>query len=311
MDHRQAQAETPPLLVAVVCTYNRPDELEAMLVAIGRQTRQPDHIVIVDTSDGGSVEGRSCPAVQVPCDVIRTYNVGPSGGFRRGMERVLEMFDRPTWILLLDDDDPPVTDDALELVLAFGEEHRLADRTVAGVGLRGARFDRRRARTVTPAGHGALEVDHLHGGYLATYWSEAVRDIGHFDDRLFWGFEELEYGLRLSEAGYRLLMDGDHLERVRASYPKLSGKRGPSMALGQPGWASYYKLRNLLVILGRRRLWLSCTHVVVVRAVLKPVVALPRHPRRACAALSWNARAIRDAVSGRMGRTVNPQSASR
>ena len=278
-----------------------------MLHSVEQQTVAPSWVIVVDTSMGASSDELPQKALRnSTLEIIRTGNIGPAGAFALGMQHVFEHHPETEWIVLLDDDDPPVTTDALERLLAFADERLLAVSNLAGVGLRGARFSGRRARATVPSGVGAVDVDHLHGGYLPMYRRSFVESVGVFDSDLFWGFEELEFGLRLTDANGVLLMDATHLSEVEHLYSKLQTPRGPRIGLDEPGWGRYYKLRNLLVVLRRRREVLGTMEVVAVRALGKPLIGLLTSPRRSALTLRLNLRAIGDAWTSRLGRTIDP-----
>lgn len=56
-------------LSLIICTYNRPRQVELLLNALGEQTRSPDEIVVVDASSGPETER-----------VVRALNAAPRGG---------------------------------------------------------------------------------------------------------------------------------------------------------------------------------------------------------------------------------------
>ncbi len=77
----------------------------------------------------------------------------------------------------------------------------------AAVGISGGWFDWRRGRMRrVPDAQltGPVPVDHVAGNQLPFFLVGAVRDVGVFCDDLFFGFSELEFGLRLWRAGYTL-----------------------------------------------------------------------------------------------------------
>src|SRR4029453_7830814 len=93
------------------------------------------------------------------------------------------------------------------------------------VGLVGSRFDRRRARLQrlpdSELGHGPLDVDYIGGGHLPLYRVAAVRAVGVVDPSYFFGFEDLEYGLRLRSRGWRVVADGDQWLELRRAQGRL------------------------------------------------------------------------------------------
>src|SRR5690606_25714143 len=152
------------------------------------------------------------------------------------------------WIVLLDDDDPPEAPTLLADLLRLGERLRAGGEPVRGVGLCAARFDTARARSVPVDDAelaGPVAADWIGGNNFPLYAVAAVRAVGVFDDRLFFGFDDLEYGLRLVGAGYRIYAHGDLWHRARVDAGRIGIDRSPSRALDAPTWRRYYSLRNL------------------------------------------------------------------
>jgi Glycosyl transferase family 2 len=157
--------------------------------------------------------------------VASPENLGPAGGLAVGMERVLDRTRPKDWIVLLDDGDPPQWTTMLGELLAFGQAMRAADRHTAGVGLIGARFDWASGRLVRPADgelDGPVAIDYIGGGQFPLYLAEAVRRVGPFSAPLFFGCDDLEYGLRLRRAGYSLYAPGG---AVAAAAPQVGPHR--------------------------------------------------------------------------------------
>ena len=280
-----------------------------MLDAIASQTRPPDVVLVVDNDP-------HCSAQDVAADgtgglhirYLRAgANIGPAGGVALAMREALEVAGDDGWLLLLDDDNPPRSDDDIASLLAFAERHD--EPALAGVGVTGAHFNRRRGRSIRLGDDdlaGAIDVDVIAGGQLPLYRLASVRIVGTPRPELFWGFEELEYGLRMRAAGRRLLVDGPALRERRRRSGRLGLSKRPSLRIDTYSWRDFYTLRNLLVIMlehGRRR---DAARVALVRGLVKPVVNLPRS-LVAWDALRWNTLAIRDAFTGRLGRTLEPE----
>jgi hypothetical protein len=128
-----------------------------------------------------------------------------------------------------------------------------------------------------------------------------------FRPELFFGFEELEYGLRLRAAGWSLYVDGDRWRAGRIMLGRLDVGGGPSVGLARTTWRDYYRLRNLIAILlgaGRRR---AALRVSLLVGLGKPLANAPRQPGRALARLRLYWRACRDGWTGTLGRTIEPE----
>lgn len=290
-------------LFGVMCTYQRPDSVQVALEAIGRQSLSPDLLVVVDNDDDPAVR----ELVEGQTSVRATYvgvrpNGGPAGAFNIGLFALPEPHDDDL-VVLFDDDDPPMADDSIRRLVDRLDELAATADDISGVGLHGGLFDINHGRVRPPVGDsGIVSVDHLHGYALPVYRRKALQQVGGFDTEVFWGFEELELGCRLTSAGHGLVVDMDHWNEVAERYPKAGDRRGIQFAVGPPSSGRYYSMRNLLRVLGRQRAWRAIAEVVMVRAIGKPLAGMVIHPRMAMSSLAVNVLAISDAVRGRMGR---------
>ena len=152
---------------------------------------------------------------------------------------------------------------------------------------------------------GAVDVDCIAGNQFPVYSVAAVRAVGPFRSDLFFGFEELEFGLRLHDAGYALYCHGTTWYDRRAAYGRLGAQLAPSRSLSELTWRRYYALRNLICILRDCGSTRAALRVTLVTGVVKPL-ANPRDLRHALRHLHQNLRACRDAWTRRMGRTMEP-----
>lgn len=110
---------------AVVVTHRRADELAKSLDALVVQTRQPDHLIVVD--NGNEARVRELVAAQ---PLSTTYlpsrrNLGGAGGFAFGILQALSLgFD---WVWLADDDGRPADSRVLATLLTCASKHGLAE----------------------------------------------------------------------------------------------------------------------------------------------------------------------------------------
>jgi hypothetical protein len=225
------------------------------------------------------------------------------------MGRLLPEAADDDWIVLFDDGEPPGTEELAEME-EFAGRMRAADPRLGAVGGVGATFDWARGRVVRVPDHrldGPVPVDYIGSGQLPLYRVRAVREVGVFKPELFFGFEELEYGLRLRAAGWSLYVDGDRWRAGRQLLGRLEVAGRPAVGFAATTWRDYYRLRNLIAILlgaGRRG---AAVRVSLLVGLLKPLANAPRQPGRSLARLRLNWRACRDGWAGRLGRTVEPE----
>jgi glycosyltransferase involved in cell wall biosynthesis len=300
-------------LLGVLVTYRRPDDLSLMLKRLSEQDVPLARLVVVDndpTAEGADIV-RRCGDPRATIEYLPVpENIGPAGGIALGMERLLSQADADDWVVLLDDDDPPQSPSALRELLAFGQDMRRADSRTGGVGLAGARMDFRRGRLVRPADEeltGPVAIDYIGGNQLPLYLVAAAQQVGTFAAPLFFGFDDLEYGLRLRAAGYRLYASGPPWLRQRERLGRAGLVVRPSVRLDDPTWRRYYSLRNTIHILRRFGNGRTAVRVTVVQGLMKPVANLVRSPGSAWRHLKLNIAACRDGWSGRLGRTLDPQ----
>lgn len=297
-----------PRLLGVLVTHRRPRELESILTTVVAQDRPFDRLVVVDNEPTGTTRGIVASTAPGAEYVPAPENLGPAGGIALGMSRLLVDADDGDWIATLDDDDPPgpTTYGAL---LDFATTVRAHDPSTGAVGVAGVRLDRRRGRYLRVPDEelvGAVVVDSIGGNKWPVYSVAAVRSVGVFRSDLFFGHEELEFGLRLGAAGFTLYASGPLWVELRRTEAEERAGIQPSLAVAPPGWRRYYSLRNLVRVLADDGALGGAVYVSAVAGVAKPLANLAVNPGVAWQNLRWNARALRDAWSGRLGRTVEP-----
>ena len=301
-------------LHGVLVTYRRPGALAEMLVRLGDQERRLDTLVVVDNDPDESARAAVAAFAGQPTAPGRVdylpagANTGPAGGIALGMRSALDHATDDDWVVSLDDDDPPPSVDVFAELERLGRDLRAGGERVGGVGIVGGRFSPDRARAVrVPDAElgGTVRCDWIGGNQFPFYAVGALREVGVFDERLFFGFDDLDFGLRLGAAGYGVFAHGElwHRERTRAG--RLGVTPQPSVGLEDPSWRRYYSTRNMIYILRNQGHPRGVARLVA-RSVAKPLVNLPRHPRVAARNLALNTRAIADAFRGRMGLTVSP-----
>jgi len=182
--------------VAVPC-YNGARFLSQTIEALLRQSRPPDEILVVD--DGSTDESAEI-ASRYPVRLLRhTRNRGLAAA--RNTAIAVATGD----VLAFVDADALADADCVEALLGGYDDAR-----VAGVGGRGIEStvrslaDRwRRAHASQGYGDRPRDVQHLHG-ICMSYRADVLRAVGGFDLAFRTNGEDVEIGLRLNAAGYRL-----------------------------------------------------------------------------------------------------------
>ena len=235
-------------------------------------------------------------------------NLGPAGGWALGMEALLSAANDDDWVLILDDNNPPMFDDEIPKVFEMAVQSRKDDPSIGAVGIVGARFSWLSGllKRVPDADlSGAVPVDYLGGGHMSMYSVAAIRRTGTFRPDLFFGSVEVEYGLRLRRAGWRILAHGELWKRRRQVAGRLN-HRPTASPLCAIHWQKYYRIRNYIFMMrqfGRTDLALKWA---VIQCVAKPLATCFRSPRLALAGFRQATRASWDGFRSRMGRTVEP-----
>lgn len=268
------------MFFAIMCTYRRPSEAVEYLRLLEEQTLVPDVLVIVDNSPDNELQRLISNRRRTRTEYRYVHsgsNIGPAGAFRRGFDEIRPELSPIDVVAHFDDDDPPVASDHLERLVRDLQNARTSDARVAGVGLSGGSLSRwtgfvTRADRANPL----APVDHLHGGYLPVFSADALIDVGSHDPTFFYGFEELELGRRLTQNGWKLLVDNELMGAAEPLYPKRSSVEG---ARSEGSWSRFHKERNLVRILRREQLWVAVVVTVVTRHFAKPLVLMLRHPR--------------------------------
>ncbi|HET9256989.1 MAG TPA: glycosyltransferase family 2 protein [Pseudonocardiaceae bacterium] len=208
-------------VIAVVVTRCRRESLAKSLAVVAEQTRQPDHLVVVDN-------GMEEPAQDVvaDCPIPSTYlpslrNLGGAGGFALGILHALAL--GADWVWLADDDGRPADVRVLQTLLEEAKRRDLAVISPVVVNIddperlafplrQGLSWKRHRSE---------LGVDFLPG--IASFFNgalfsaEALDVVGVPDYRLFIRGDEVEVHRRVVRSGLRF---GTTL---RASYAHPDG----------------------------------------------------------------------------------------
>jgi GT2 family glycosyltransferase len=293
-----------PVVAGLLVSRRRPRDTDETLAQVVAQTLPLRLLVVVnveaDPETQGVVAAWSARHPHVEYLPV-AENVGPAGAVGIGVELVLRRCPEAQFIALFEDDEPPPDPGSLARLVGHLDRQDPAHR-IGGVGFSGAQFSARSAILQRPrlTGEGGADVDYISGGYMPVFRRALLDEVGTYDRTLFFGLEELEFGLRARDAGWRLQIIGaDWGERRRAG-----------VTLRDWSWRRYYTQRNLIVILLRRKRWLTALYVAVGRGLIKPLLWLPKEPRLAGRYLRYNAAAFRDAVTGRLGLTLPPQEPS-
>ncbi len=275
-----------PRVVAIAVTFNRCGVLFEMLRSIDSQTRQPDHIIVIDNASPDDTVAQ-LNAKRPEIEVIRMpANLGPGGAIAAGLRRAIERGFDLAWLV---EDDTTYSQTYLKQALDI-----LKGRPTLGMlGARGFRFSR-----------GALyplrldiDVDDTANPLLdgAVLRLDVAATHGTPVEDFFTMMTDIEYPIRLRDAGIHVAVS-----RLLTTAPLALGATDNT----QWKFRAYYQTRNHLVLALRRRSPLM--FLFFVYRTGHQILGTIRH-RDHRATNIYRLRGVRDGLRGRMGRTLMPQ----
>jgi GT2 family glycosyltransferase len=298
-----------PALHCIIVTYRRDETFKTTLQLALNQSQRPSTIVVVDNGRSDEVDATvaACPSSACVTYIRASENLGPAGATALAMDRILRFAGDTDWITRLDDDLVEMDSDVFAVLLDFGQRMADIDPATGAVGAVGSRYDWRRNLLVRVSDDeiaaGPVPVDYVPTNVFPLYRVAAVRRAGTFDARLFYGFSEVEYGLRLRAAGFTLYACPELWQRLGRQSASIAGR---SWVLAEPNWRRYYALRNQIWVLRSAGYPRTAIQTGLVRGVLKPLANVTVHPGRVPRHLTLGVRAFADGWRGRLGRTVDP-----
>jgi GT2 family glycosyltransferase len=185
-----------PLVSVVIPTKNRHDSLHRLLASIARQSYPKLEVIIVD--DGSETPVRLSRLNVSDVHLIRNEeSKGPCFARNQGVEKV-----RGEFIIFLDDDAEFESQDTISRVI-----NMLARKSDCGaIGFCQLQPDRR-IHYMQPASVGYPCYTSVFFGYGFTIRKEAIMRVGAFNPLIGFYYEENEFCLRLTEAGYKIIYD--------------------------------------------------------------------------------------------------------
>lgn len=293
---------------AFIVTYNRPVILKESLKLLLEQTRPPEVILVVD--NGNPEENKfvikDFPEEKVIHEIIGS-NLGSAGGFAYGVKWFYERgYD---WIYCGDDDNPPVTSDTFERLLKLG----CISGDIAAVGSVGAKWDWKKGeaqRLPDKSLDDIIEVDFIGQNNSFTVRRETVASVGLPNGNLFFGYPDLEYCLRIRQAGYRLLVDGKLMYAHRAHDGRLNLIRKQSLLpyRSYDGiWRNYYTTRTYIFMMTKIFNRSDLARRETIKAIGRILMSWRRGLKYGAAFTGYQLRGVVDGYLGRMGRTVTPK----
>src|SRR5581483_12157335 len=253
-------------ICAVIVTNNRLKWLQPCIAACRSQTRALNEMIIINC---GSTDGtREWLDGQSDLTTVHQANIGAAGGVRLGIQLAYDK--GHDWIWVLDDDCLPDSDALLKLVeaiaarpsgkvfnsLCLAKENparpthgAICVRTNASDYLWGEYIYSAEAIRARADAHGM--VDTIGGQlYLGTLFHRTVvENIGLPVTEFFLRGDEIDYGIRMMEAGYHIWSVTTSIvyhPGARIIYWKVLGKQLPCEMMSPT--KRYYGIRNSIYI---------------------------------------------------------------
>jgi glycosyltransferase involved in cell wall biosynthesis len=260
------------LYAAFVITYKRPEIVKQTILQLFEQSIPPTKILIVDNDTEASAK--------ILCNQINDqrieylaagYNSGPSGGAYIGLKTLFSQ--GWEWVLWIDDDDPPSSPKQIETILKIIYNYPEPFR-IGMLGASGVLYNHSQCliqRIPDNQLNGIIQVDMVAGNQFPLV-HRRVYEAGLLPDpNLFFGFEDLEYGLRIKQKGFEILVQGEEVERLRKHFNKFGkekerGRKKNSNHL----WREYYSVRTIAYILRNNKSFFAACRFTL-RSLLKMV----------------------------------------
>lgn len=235
---------------AFIITYKRPQILKNTIEVLLRQTMPPRKILIVDNDPDNSAKEI---ANDFPDSIISHFSIGsnsgPAGGAYWGLKNLFE--EGWEWVLWVDDDDPPSATNQIETIFNIIKKYDNSD-NIGIIGASGVLYNYVTCRiNRIPDNNldGILEVDMIAGNQFPIVHRRVFEEGILPDPNLFFGFEDLEFGLRIKRK-FKLLVDGGEILRLRKLYKKYGSNQKSSKKRNlQHLWREYYSVRTISYIL--------------------------------------------------------------
>lgn len=297
----------PLKIAAVFATMNRAETAEKCVLALARQTRPPDLVVVADNCSTDDTAGALESLADLPFELVvrrMPENRGNAGGVEEAMDLAFAAGADAVWIL---DDDSWPREAALAAMLAGRWNPHLVRHAL--------QVDPRSGKFTWP-----LQIEDGHGGWRLVgseqelpegprtrsriSWTGAlvpreVREaVGPVNGELFIRGEDEEYPWRIERAGFpQEAIRGavlDHPGPENVVHWRFFGKNF-FFERGLADWKLYYKVRNMVWLKRRQAGDLRAVSMAAVYAFAATLIDGPRRIPLLC-------QAIRDGWSGRLGK---------
>lgn len=243
----------------VIPVFGREDVFEVVALLRSQAYAAQLRFIVIDNGNEAELSGRLAALAGADCHVVRfDENRGGSAAYIAGMDFARKNFPESTYVWLLDDDAKP-NGDTLPALVETMDKLVAEDPRTASVGstvvsakdldrivecgasfspLLGHAFPKLSGRLMSDVGSRVLRVDYAAACSLLVNVS-AVEACGFWED-VFIHFDDIEWGLRVTKAGWRNYVT----TTSTVVHPEFDPeKAGP--------WVCYFDSRNLLWLASR------------------------------------------------------------
>lgn len=292
---------------AFVITKDRPDTLVSTVQKLMNQSLPPSFVLVIDN---GSQNLTSLRIKELNDERVSHYsvgyNAGPAGGAYWGMKLLFERGN--DWVLWVDDDDPPKFDDLFEKMFQIVSDNDTP--SLGMVGAVGERFNTKTAKIIRLEDKqlkGYLDVDTISGNMFPLISKRVFEKGIQPDEKFFFGFEELDFGLALKRAGFNIMISGELHFMHRESAGRLNlHKKSYFKRNDNSIWREYYGVRNLLYILIYKELNIVGAFFCFFRNIIKSIGVFKFGFIYGIKTSSLILRGLFDGLLGRMGMRILP-----
>lgn len=295
-------------LGAFIVTFNRPSVLKESIRLLLQQSTPPDIVLIVDN---GEAENTRPVLEEFPDDKViyrnTGDNLGSAGGFAYGVKALYDL--GYEWIYCGDDDNPPTILDTIERLLGIAQSAS----NIGVVGATGTNWDWNKGevrRLPDEILNGILEVEFIGQDQIFIVHRKVIEKVGLPNANLFFGYPDLEYSLRINQAGFRLLIDGKLMLECRKRYGRLNRKLTHSVVPRRSYnsiWRNYYTTRTYIFMMQHTFHRPDLARREALKAFGRSLFAWVKGPKYGAEFSLLQARGVWDGYRGRLGRTVMPR----
>lgn len=303
------------MIVAVIVTYNRKNDLIKNLEMIYKQTISLEHVIVVDNcSTDGTVDFLHEKGYfsKQNFEYIKTeVNLGGAGGFYTGVHQAYE--EGADYIILMDDDGRPCDNNTFEILVHYAEKQKAlgvaegklfinslvvcGERLTSKIGLLST-ISEAKAEAVNGIIEGAA---HPFNGTLIS--RKLVETIGYPNKDFFIKGDEVDYKQRAFDAGgyVATVIDSRYYHPYVPTKEKyILGKLVPICV--EAPWKEYYVARNLTYTYKKQKHYkMIAFELVFVK--LYAIMTMECEKRKT---IQFMFRGLKDGWTGKLGPTIRP-----